>query len=222
MLLSLVKVLPFALARYRLLIHFPAEWYKFLRFVWSDVGLFWTTAAAKVVAVVKLDVSSVIFIASLPVSVEKMFLGKNSRHRIHFDEPFHRSTRSFSPAPVLFTNDSCNPEADTFSAWPESDTLKTLSKSRRFRIWPFRRLLPVTPDTVSAGCFASNRLSVADCVYAVFVSNSWPVVASVRDSGPATCKRFNSLFVRNVDPVTLASVRDAELPLIKPVTSDFV
>ena len=97
---------------------------------------------------------------------------KNSRHRIHFDPLFHKLTRSFSPAPVLFMSDSCSPEAEIFNAWPESDTLKTLSKSSRLRTEPFKRLLPVTPDTVNNGCFASNRLSVADCEYAVFVSNS--------------------------------------------------
>ena len=74
---------------------------------------------------------------------------------------------------MLFIRESCTPVSDSFNACPESDTEKLLlSKSGRLRTWPFKRLLPVTPETVSAGCFATSRLSVADCMYASDVNNS--------------------------------------------------
>ena len=113
------------------------------------------------------------------------------------------------------------PVTDTFSAWPLSDTEKSLlSKSIRLRIWPFSRLLPETPETVNAGRFAASRLSVADCVYADDVKSSCPGVLSVKvNADPAVCNRFNSLpDVLKVVPVALASERDAETELIKPST----
>ena len=171
----------------------------------------------------KLDVFKVTFTLSEPVCVENTLDGKKSRHLTHFAPEFHRSIRSPSPAPVEFIKVSCLHTTDTFKAWPESDTEESLlSKSRRFKIWPFKKLLPATPDTVSTGCRPSSRLFVAACVYDSDVSRSWPDVASERERAPATCKRFNSLPVLSVNPVTSASNKDAELSLIKLLTSAFV
>ena len=86
----------------------------------------------------------------------------------------------------------------------------------RLRAWPFSRLLPVTPETVSAFCFSASRLSIAVDGYAELTSKSCPPVASARGREvPATCRRFSH-------PVTFASVRDAEQALMKPLTCLFV
>ena len=87
---------------------------------------------------------------SLPVSVLNTLRGKNSRQRTHLAEPFHRSIRSFSPAPVELMRLSCLPTIDTFKAWPESDVAKSsVSKFSRFKIvLEESKELPVTEETL--------------------------------------------------------------------------
>ena len=113
------------------------------------------------------DRSRVTLMLSLPVSVLNTLLGKNSRHRIHVAPEFHKSIRSLSPARVELMRLSCLPVMLTFSAWPESLTLRSpVSKSNLFNTVPESKELPVTEETLKAFCLALSSVFVAFALYA--------------------------------------------------------